>query len=351
MYGEFAFIITLPIDSNSSSYFPPNWCLCELSKEKKVAPFPPDGSAVALGFSSAAASYGAEVNKEKDSANGKHGIQDIQKMLDSSNNNVGIIPEDNNLENENALLTKGVKVMDSALQVHEGATFAFVAAGKMYETIQGKDSEDCKAMMIQDAVAVAGSVAETVFPILLDLGKTVPIVGPVAAIALHFYGSVKSYLENKEDLQELIGRVQDCMLWFKQTGPHIVVLSKEHCDQLERYLAKLVAVIMEANEMMQEWKDRWSASKVLLSDRDKDTIRRLAREVEKARNDISLHATSVLFEMCLQDKSRKGEQQDLQELRKLVGEVETSFRSDIEVHLARFVRGSRGWMHEVSCCI
>eukprot|EP01031_Cornospumella_fuschlensis_P028635 gene28635-34570_t len=256
----------------------------------------------------------------------------------------------NTVKEDNGLVRRGVNAVDTALQLQESSTFAFNFASGLYDSLQKGEAQSSEAM-IQDAVAVAGSIAGAVFPVLLDLGKTVPLVGPVAAIALQFYGSVKTYLANKEDLQQLTGRVQDSLVWFKQTAACITMLPKEQLEQLKIYLSRLIAAIMAANEMMQGWKDRWSVSKLVLSERDKESIDNLAAEVERARSDISLHSTSVLFQLVMttmKEKSESVEQQELlQDLSKRIGGVETSFRSDIETHLARFVRGSRSWMHEM----
>lgn len=244
-----------------------------------------------------------------------------------------------------SIISEAAHVIDTAL---EGTAFSLDAGDTIYELAKagGAGGAEDLQTMIQDAASVIGRTACDLFPALLSLAETVPFVGPLAKISLAFYGTVKSYLENKEDLKVLESEVQDCLVWFKQTGDCILMLSQEHITQLKGHLTKLVGAIAEAIKMMQAWKERWTASKLLLSHQDKENISSLVQQVVKARSDISFHSTSVLFQMLLH--ARKGQKPDLQELRKLVGEVETSFTSDIVIHLSRFLPGSRNWMHAVS---
>eukprot|EP01031_Cornospumella_fuschlensis_P026053 gene26053-31456_t len=255
------------------------------------------------------------------------------------------VNEDQRQEEMPAVTKRGLEAMDKLLQVQETAAFSLDAATKFYETFHRGDAG--QQAMIADAVSVAGGIADSVFPVLLDLGKTVPLVGPVAAVALQLYVSVKTHLENKEDVQDLTARVQDCLIWFKHTGPCLRKLSLPQQEKLEECVSRLVGAMQQAQGLLEQWRRRNSVSKVVLSERDKDEIHRLAGDLERARGDLSLHATSVLFQVCLQEKGQWLQGEELQELRRLVGAVETSFRADVETHLARFVQGSRNWMHEI----
>lgn len=330
------------------AYLVPSLCFYIVSTPSKTYPLTPPLPPSQTDASQVGASKKAEKGSAGNAMNNQD-QQEVSEMIKISEGSSPVLA--NNTHGSDNMITSslkknGVNVVDKTL---EGAELFLDAGETVYELVKaGGDDEDLQTM-IQDAASVIGTTASILFPALLNLAEAAPFVGPVAKIALYFYGSVKSYLENKEDLEDLAGEVQDSLVWFKQTGPCITMLSPEHITQLKGYLSKLVAAIAEAIKMMREWKKRWTASKLLLSSQDKNSIRRLAQEVEKARNDISLHSTSVLFQMVMLAQTTKGQQQDLRELRRLVGEVETSFRTDIDIHLSRFLPGSRNWMHAVSC--
>jgi hypothetical protein len=50
---------------------------------------------------------------------------------------------------------------------------------------------------LKDAMSLAGNVIGSVLPALLDISKTIPFIGPVAAVSLQVYNLMKHFIENK----------------------------------------------------------------------------------------------------------------------------------------------------------
>jgi hypothetical protein len=204
------------------------------------------------------------------------------------------------------------------------------------------------ASSFMDVVSVVGkTVFTSVFPSLLEIGKTVPFLGPVAAIALQLYEAVNQYIQNSKDLQDLIKLVTESITWLKQTGRMIEKLDPQTSGVFLSKVQSLICYIGEARELAINWQRPSvvnTVSQVAFADYYEKKIYSLSSSLKEIQGGICLFAIPVLYELSNRQTISKEDQEMFDELFK---ETFTRFEFDIDTHLSRFVKGSRQWMHAV----
>jgi len=253
---------------------------------------------------------------------------------------------DDNSVNGDKTIEAIVLIGDPVLNCINETEIYWEVAQKSYQTIVSTGlSIDQSAL--GDAMSLAGNVIGSVLPALLDISKTVPFIGPVVAVSLQVYSLMKHFMQNKTDLENLVSRMTDSLVWLKQSGPMINSLPKDGQSTLEQHVKELVLAIGKIKDMVENWNKRFVGVKLLCTESDKSNISTLSARIERARNDISLHATGLLFEIHINFRSSNSNKSDMKAIQDAFKDAFVSFEVDIKTHLNRFVKGSRNWMHEV----
>jgi hypothetical protein len=218
---------------------------------------------------------------------------------------------------------------------------------KRHQTIQSNDP--LYHHDLESAVRFVGESANFLFPSLLEMGKSVPFVGPIAAITLQTYGNMVRYVDNKHDLSKLNEKMLVTLEWLHNNATSFSMLPTQQMNRLEMQVKMFVEIIGEIDDMISEWKRRHPDSHLILTnDQDKERISSLTDRIGVAVNTISLHSTGILFELQSTQLKNQRNEAEMKIIRECFGDTFVVFDTDIKTHLKRFVPGSRNWMHSVS---
>jgi len=250
---------------------------------------------------------------------------------------VDVIPSDV----ETKALESLVPVIDSAVDIVGMVENSWDFVEKLYG---GVKSLELDSTVIQSVASVVTSVAVDLFPALLDIGRTVPFVGIAAAVGLKLFESTKLMLQNNKKLEELVKLVHELLKWFVDNKDTLTEKPQESATVFMEYVKKLVLHMHKATVLIEAANKRWTASKVLFAETDDDLISNAIKEIKDTRDAISFHSYNVLIKKLIRFK----DDDSLNEIRKMLSGSWKSFDGDIRGHLARYVTGSREWMHEVT---
>jgi hypothetical protein len=87
-----------------------------------------------------------------------------------------------------AVASLGISTIEQTKEAKETIEEYWDQAKKVYDDI--KSNTGLQSSLIEAAGSI-GNVAMDLFPALLDIAKTIPFIGPVAAISMKLYESVK----------------------------------------------------------------------------------------------------------------------------------------------------------------
>jgi hypothetical protein len=169
----------------------------------------------------------------------------------------------------------------------------------------------------------------------------------VAAITLQFYLIAKGYLQRKEDIKDLLALVDDSVLWFQNMGSALLRLPETNICEMENHVKELVHAIRRSSAALKAWERQYFLTTILFLQSDARKVASMAATIREARNGISFHSVQFLY-IDLMNHERVLNDLKTPELRAAFPSAEFSFESEINIHLDRFVKGSRSWMSAVS---
>lgn len=217
-----------------------------------------------------------------------------------------------------SLSSTGEEILDRAEALYEG----FKSAGIDTTTLES-------------IPATARNIVQESFPAVLDVAKTVPLVGAVAGVALSFYRLHGQWTENRETINELSDLIRDTLRLLGSMDRRLQqqIATDASMAIVAEHMRVVIRGIDEATACLTAYEKQNIGLKALLVHECNSKMRNLILSIEKARNTMIAHLTIL--------KSSDD---------KLLAAFPTAyidFGSDISTHLQRFVDGSRSWITQV----